>query len=62
MRIYLALIIAILLYGCAKDNNIEKNINAVPIAVQILRFDTLFGTAHLNDLPKLKRSYPIFFN
>ena len=61
MRIYLALIIAILLYGCAKDNNIEKNINAVPIAVQILRFDTLFGTAHLNDLPKLKRSYPIFF-
>jgi len=61
MRIYLALIIAILLYGCAKDNNIEKNINAVPIAVKILRFDKLFGTAHLNDLPNLKRSYPSFF-
>ena len=61
MRIYLALIITILLFGCAKDHKIKKDINAVPIAVQILRFDTLFGTAHLNDLPKLKRSYPIFF-
>lgn len=61
MRIYLALLTAILFFGCAKDSGIEKNINAVPITVEILRFDKVFGTAHLNDLPDLKRSYPIFF-
>ena len=31
------------------------------LTVEILRFDKVFGTAHLNDLPDLKRSYPIFF-
>ena len=61
MRIYLALLTTILFFGCAKDTGIEKNINAVPITVEILRFDKLFGTAHLNDLPNLKRSYPVFF-
>mgnify|MGYP006092579805 FL=1 len=61
MRIYLALLTAILFFGCAKDSGIEKNINAVPITVEILRFDKVFGTAHLNDLPNLKRSYPVFF-
>lgn len=61
MRIYLALLTAILFFGCAKDSGIEKNINAVPITVEILRFDKVFGTAHLNDLPDLKRSYPVFF-
>ena len=61
MRIYLALLTTILFFGCAKDTGIEKDINAVPITVEILRFDKLFGTAHLNDLPNLKRSYPIFF-
>jgi len=61
MRIYLALLITILFFGCAKDTGIEKDINAVPITVEILRFDKLFGTAHLTDLPNLKKSYPIFF-
>ena len=61
MRIYLALLTTILFFGCAKDTGIEKDINAVPITVEILRFDKLFGTAHLNDLPNLKRSYPVFF-
>ena len=61
MRIYLALLTTILFFGCAKDTGIEKDINAVPITIEILRFDKLFGTAHLNDLPNLKRSYPIFF-
>ena len=61
MRIYLALLTTILFFGCAKDTGIEKDINAVPITIEILRFDKLFGTAHLNDLPNLKRSYPVFF-
>ena len=51
----------ILFFGCDKDTGIEKDINAVPINVEILRFDKLFGTAHLNDLPNLKRNYPVFF-
>jgi len=61
MRIYLALLTTILFFGCDKDTGIEKDINAVPINVEILRFDKLFGTAHLNDLPNLKRNYPVFF-
>ncbi|MFT5248760.1 MAG: gliding motility-associated lipoprotein GldB [bacterium] len=61
MRIYLVLIITILFFGCTKDNKIEKDINSIPIDVEILRFDKIFGTAHLNDLPNLKRSYPAFF-
>ena len=61
MRIYLALLTTILFFGCVKDTGIEKDINAVPINVEILRFDKLFGTAHLNDLPNLKRNYPVFF-
>ena len=61
MRIYLALLTTILFFGCDKDTGIEKDINEVPINVEILRFDKLFGTAHLNDLPNLKRNYPVFF-
>lgn len=61
MRIYLVLLTTILFFGCDKDTGIEKDINEVPINVEILRFDKLFGTAHLNDLPNLKRNYPVFF-
>lgn len=61
MRIFLFLIIIILFFGCAKDSKIEKDINAIPVDVEILRFDEIFGNSDIKDLPELKHNFPVFF-
>lgn len=61
MKIYLFLIITILFLGCADHNKVEEEIKSIPIDVEIIRFDEIFGTSQINDLPSLKRNFPIFF-
>jgi len=47
--------------NCKPDSKISKEIAAIPIDLEILRFDTLFWTAEIEDIPELKRQYPVFF-
>ena len=61
MKVYLFLISVILLIGCTNDSKVEKEIESIPIDIELLRFDEVFGSSNLNDLPELKRNYPVFF-
>lgn len=47
--------------SCNKQNNFEKEIEKIPMSVDIIRFDKEFASAGPNDLPKLKIEYPLFF-
>jgi gliding motility-associated lipoprotein GldB len=51
----------LLCFGCADENPLEKEIAAIPIDVNIVRFDQVFLDATPADLPKLKEAYPLFF-
>lgn len=59
---YLSLLsFLLLLVGCADENNVEAEIDKIPMDVDIVRFDQLFFEASPADLPSLKAEYPLFF-
>ena len=59
---YLGLLsIIFLMISCNSKSKVEKEIEAIPMAVEILRFDKEFAAAGISDLPDLKRKYPSFF-
>ncbi len=51
----------LLIIGCAEENSLEKEIAAIPLDVNVVRFDQVFLDAKPSDLPKLKKAYPLFF-
>ena len=51
----------LIIVGCANENSLEKEIEAIPIDLNISRFDQVFLNATPSDLPKLKEVYPLFF-
>jgi len=51
----------LIIVGCANENSLEKEIAAIPMDVNISRFDQVFLNATPSDLPKLKEVYPLFF-
>ena len=61
MKYYFIMIILILIIGCDGSNSVEKEIENIPIDLEIIRFDTVFGQANERDLPELKKTYPFFF-
>ncbi|QHI38390.1 hypothetical protein IMCC3317_37820 [Kordia antarctica] len=54
-------ILLLLVIGCANENLLEKEIAAIPIDVNVSRFEQVFLNASPSDLPKLKEVYPQFF-
>ncbi len=61
MRMFGVLILVLLLVSCTSKNRIEKEIAAIPMDVEILRFDKEFARATITDLPALKQKFPVFF-
>ena len=65
MKNFLSLFILILFLACftncKPDSKTSEEIGKIPISLEILRFDTLFWTAKIEDIPELKRQYPAFF-
>lgn len=59
-KLYLICVLLIVI-GCANENSLEKEINAIPIDLTVVRFDQIFLNATPSDLPKLKEVYPLFF-
>lgn len=55
------MILGAILFSCDNHNNLEKEIQKIPMNVQIIRFDKDFASATPADLPKLKSQYPLFF-
>ncbi len=61
MRYCALLVLMSLFFSCNNKDKIEKQIEAVPIDVEIVRFDKEFSEATPADLSKLKQDFPAFF-
>ena len=61
MRYIFLLLFGVLLFSCNSDSKLEKEIQQIPMDVQIVRFDKEFADASPADLPVLKQRFPEFF-
>ncbi|MCF6308013.1 MAG: gliding motility lipoprotein GldB [Flavobacteriaceae bacterium] len=61
MNKVILLILMVSLVACDTKSDAEKEIEKIPMDIEIVRFDKAFGTAKVEELPKLKRNYPAFF-
>jgi len=61
MKYTILLFLGILFFSCNDSNNVDKEIQNIPMEVEIVRFDKDFAQATPADLPKLKKEYPEFF-
>ena len=61
MKYCLLILTGFLLINCSSKSNVEKEIAAIPIGVEIIRFDKEFAMATPSNLKVLKAKYPIFF-
>ena len=65
MKYFSSLFILIFIFACFTnckyDSNSSEEITKISIDLEFLRFDTLFWTAQIEDIPVLKRQYPDFF-
>ena len=50
------------IFSCKNSSKLEKEISAINIDLTVERFDQLFATSSLSDLPALKESYPFLFS
>jgi len=48
-------------FACASKSDVEKEIEKIPMDVEIIRFDKEFGKAKVSDLSEIKRRFPEFF-
>jgi len=60
-RFLLAILFVFLVVGCRSDSKLEKEIGQLPIEVDITRFDKVFAAASVDELPRLKQEFPMFF-
>ncbi len=58
---YSILVFLAIFYSCNHQNQVEKEIEKIPIDLELLRFDKEFANATPADLPTLKASFPAFF-
>ena len=59
---YCALVLlGIVFFSCNDESKVEKEIEKIPINVEIIRFDKKFAAATAETLPKLKAEFPEFF-
>ena len=47
--------------SCDKKSKEEKAVEAIPVAIKVVRFDKLFFETPPKDLEKLKKDFPYFF-
>ncbi|AFL81343.1 protein involved in gliding motility GldB [Aequorivita sublithincola DSM 14238] len=61
MKYWVLVILSVFLFSCNNESKVEKEIEKIPMDVEIIRFDKEFAHATLSDLPKLKAEFPAFF-
>lgn len=52
----------IVAFSCDKKTKVEKEIEEIPVSVEVERFDEAFFEAQPSDLPTLKNRYPYLFS
>lgn len=58
---FLLLFLGMSFLSCNDGNALEKEIEKIPMDVDIIRFDKDFAAATPENLPELKAEYPLFF-
>lgn len=61
MKYYLIFFVSFLLLSCNTKDSVEKEIDRIPMEVEIIRFDKEFAKASPSNLSDLKDKYPVFF-
>nr|WP_245946323.1 gliding motility lipoprotein GldB [Marinirhabdus gelatinilytica] len=61
MKYSCVIVLLILFVSCDETSKREREIEAISMEMDILRFDQEFGNASPKDLQALKKKYPIFF-
>ena len=63
MKFYVLLLVFVVAFftACDSKSKKEKEIEAIPMDVDVVRFDKEFAAASVQDIPKLKKEYPQFF-
>ena len=61
MKYCFIFLLLIIIVGCDSRSSKEKDIENIPINIQIVRFDKEFSEARVEDLAELKEKYPLFF-
>lgn len=62
MKTYvISLVLLFFFFSCDTKNKNEKAVEAIPLDVQVIRFDKIFFETAPKDLPKVKKEFPFFF-
>lgn len=61
MKFFVFTFISIFFFSCNSKSNVEKEIEAIPMDFELVRFDKEFANASEANLSGLKSKYPIFF-
>ncbi|MDT0642382.1 gliding motility lipoprotein GldB [Zunongwangia sp. F363] len=61
MRKFILILWAFAFFGCEEKSDKEKEIDAIEVDFQLVRFDQKFARATLKTLDSLKAEYPFFF-
>ncbi|APY10322.1 gliding motility lipoprotein GldB [Seonamhaeicola sp. S2-3] len=61
-NLLLFLLLAVTVYSCKKNNQLEADIAQINIDVEVERFDQFFAETNAETLPKLKKAYPFMFS
>ncbi|HET8887244.1 MAG TPA: gliding motility lipoprotein GldB [Salinimicrobium sp.] len=54
-------LLCVFIFSCEKQSDVEKEIEQIDVAVEVLRFDQEFAEADSSDLKNLKGKYPYLF-
>jgi len=60
-KIIFTIVVIITFISCDKKSKDEKMVQAIPVAIKVVRFDKLFFETPPQDLSKLKSEFPFFF-
>ena len=61
MKYYKLVLLGFFFFSCDDGSKLEKEIEKIPINVDIIRFDKEFAAATPETLPRLKAEFPAFF-
>jgi gliding motility-associated lipoprotein GldB len=60
-RLFAFFLLVLVLGACSADRKKQKEISAIPVNVEVIRFDKVFANATPDDLPRLKEEFPYLF-
>ncbi|MGL2994263.1 gliding motility lipoprotein GldB [Flavobacterium sp. TSSA_36] len=55
------LLFCLLLVACDKKSKVEKTVEAIPVTIEVERFDQAFFETKPENIAQLKQKYPLFF-